>query len=77
MKNGIVIGHQRDGNLGSPADAFDRGQDVLQIDVFFQSALGSGLDRRAVGQRIRERHAELNDVHAGAFKGHYKLLGRP
>ena len=42
----------------------------------FQGAQAGGLDGRAVGHRIGERHAELDDVRAGRWESAQDLEGR-
>ena len=39
-------------------------EDLLQSSAGFESALGSALNRRPIGQRIAERHAEFDDISA-------------
>src|SRR5262249_18675700 len=63
--DGLGVSHEPAGRglICSP-ELLDQLEDVLEADAMLQRALAGALDPRAVGHRIGERHAELEDVGA-------------
>ncbi len=66
----IRIAHQHDRGRGVLLAEFaHHGQYLAQADAKAQRSLAGFLDHRAVGHRVRERHAELDHVAAGLDHG--------
>ena len=64
----VVVAHQHDrGRLVGAAQLADERQGAPQGHALLQRALPRLLDSRAVGHRIRERHADLDQI--GARRG--------
>ena len=55
--------------------ACDGFQDLGGRGAGFQAALGGELIDQAVGQRIAERHAQFEHIHAGLIEGQRELAG--
>ena len=70
----IDVEHDRD--LGVPPDGRHRFQHPGRGSAGIQAALGGQLVDQAIRQRIAERHAQLQHVHAGAVKGQRQLARR-
>ncbi len=61
----VVIPHQHDrGRLVGAAQLADERQGAAQGHALFQGTLAGLLDRRAIGHRIGERHADLDQIGA-------------
>ena len=66
----VVIAHQHDWRVGvSRAEITDERQRLLQRLAACKRAQSGRLDRRAVGHRIGEGHAEFDDVGARSGQG--------
>ena len=64
--DGVVIAHQHHrGVVVGLSELGDQIQRLLQRHAVLQRAQRTGLDGRAVGHRVRERHAEFDQVGAG------------
>ena len=65
----VVVAHQQDGRVvvaGLLAEAAHHVEGGVDRDAGLERALAGELDRGTVGHRIGERHAELDQVGAGA-----------
>ena len=60
----VEVDVEDDRDLRLPTDGRHGRQHLGGCGAGFQTALGGELVHHAVGQRIAERHAELEDVHA-------------
>jgi hypothetical protein len=72
----VGVAHQHDGGgrIGR-AEGAHHLQHVRRADVLEQRALAGALDHRAVGHRVRERHAEFDHVSAGRDHAVHQLDG--
>ena len=61
----VEINVEDDGDLRLLADGGNRFQKLRRSGAGFEAALGGKLVHQAVGQRVAERHAEFQHVHAG------------
>jgi hypothetical protein len=64
LEDGIVIAEQNDRNFTRLADFMNEIDDLGERRVCSQGALGSALNRGAVGERIAEGDAKFDDVSA-------------
>ena len=71
---GVAEDHDRRRDIAAAPSATSA-SDAAQTAAGGQRPLGRPLDHRAVGQRIRERHADFEDVGAGAIE-RLQNLGR-
>ncbi len=64
MVDGVVVAHQDDrrGVVRRRGSARTRSSVTVNVPPALQRAQGRGLDRRAVGHRVGEGHADLDDV---------------
>ena len=60
----VEVDVEDDGDLRFPADGGDGLQDLRRRGAGFQAALGGELVDQAIGQRIAERHAQFQHIHA-------------
>jgi hypothetical protein len=72
---GVAHQHDRRGRVGL-AELGHPGQHLRQRNALRQRALGGALDHRAVGHRVRERHAELDHVGAASHEGVHQVDGQ-
>ncbi len=72
--DGVVVREEQDGDFGFRTQASDEREDVGKRHVMFERAHGGFLVHRAVRERIGIRHAELDDVRAGAVHFEHELF---
>jgi len=65
LEDGIVVAEKDERDLRGLANAANEIKDADKRGAGFERALGSSLDRRAIGKRVAEWNAELDDVGAG------------
>src|SRR2546423_8713921 len=68
LKDRIQISVKDDRDLRSPPDLPDAIEYAGHSGAGFESALGGQLIHQAIGQRIGERHAQLENVDTGFFE---------
>ena len=73
LQDGIVVAEEHERNLRGFANAAHQIEDAGQRGAGFQRAFGGALNGGAVGERIAERNAQLDDIGAGFGQGENEL----
>jgi len=67
VQDGVEVAHQDEGDGDLVLDGLQLGEEELEGHAVLQGLGGSGLDDGAIGQRVAEGNADLDEIDAAAL----------